>query len=100
MSTYGNEDFEELKKIVLENQKILKNLQKKARLATVFTVFKWAITIAIAIGLFTILQPIMQNIIDAYRVLMENLSSLNEAKNSVSGAIDISELLKIFSKAE
>jgi|GEM_PF-2822909 len=96
MSTYSDDDFEELKSLVKENHKILKSLQKKARLATAFTAIRWFVVIAIAVGLFTILQPILQNIIDAYGLLMNNLSSFNDAKNSVSGAIDIPEILKIF----
>jgi len=96
MSTYDSSEFEELKELVKENHKILKSLQKKARLATAFSVIRWSIVIAIAIGLFTVLQPVIQNIMDAYHALMGNLSSLNHAKDSVTGVVDIPGILQIF----
>ena len=100
MSTYSSDEFEELKELVQQNHKILKSLQKKARLATAFSVIRWSFVIAIAIGLFTVLQPILQNVVDAYGLMMENLSSLNDAKNSVTGVIDVTEILKVFGRGE
>lgn len=100
MSTYGDKDFQELKELVEENHKILKGLQKKARWATVFTIVRWSLAIAIAIGLFTILQPIFQNLMSAYSVLIDNLQSLNEARESVSASIDVTRLLDIFGQGE
>jgi uncharacterized membrane protein YukC len=94
MSTYDDQDCQELKELVEENHKILKSLQKKARWATVFTVVRWSIAIAIAIGLFTILQPIIENLVTAYNVLLEGVSSLNETRDSISGVIDIPEIIK------
>jgi uncharacterized membrane protein YukC len=100
MSTYDSDEFEELKELVQQNHKILKSLQKKARLATAFSVIRWSVVIAIAIGLFTVLQPIIENIMNAYSLMMENLSSLNDAKNSVTGVINIEDIVKIFSRGE
>ena len=100
MSTYESEEFEELKKLVQENHKILKSLQKKARLSVAFTTIRWSIVIAISIGLFTILQPIFQNVMDAYHVMMQNFAAFNDAKNSVSGVIDVSEVINFFGKAK
>ena len=100
MSTYDSDEFEELKELVKENHKILRSLQKKARLATAFNVIRWSVVIAIAIGLFTVLQPVYQNVMDAYHVLMNNLSSLNDTKNSVTGVIDVADVFKIFGKGD
>lgn len=100
MSTYDNDEFEELKELVEENNKILRGLQRKAKWVTVFAIVKWSIVIAIAVGLFTILQPILQNLMDAYGVLMDNLSSLSDARESVSSSIDLSRLAEIFSQEE
>jgi hypothetical protein len=98
MSTYEDEDFQELKELVEENNKILRSLQKKARWATGFAIVRWSVVIAIAIGLFTILQPILDNLMDAYRVLMDNFTSFNGARESVSSGVDISGLVEIFNQ--
>jgi len=100
MSTYDSDEFEELKELVQQNHKILKSLQKKARLATAFSVIRWSVVIAIAIGLFTVLQPVIENIMNAYALMMENFSSFNDAKNSVTGVIDIADIVKVFGRAE
>ncbi|NCS99127.1 hypothetical protein GW764_02985 [Candidatus Parcubacteria bacterium] len=100
MSTYNDSDFQELKELVEENHKILKGLQRKAKWATVFTFVKWGIAVAIAIGLFTILQPIFENIVGAYDTLVDGLRELNQAREAVSGSVDISRLIEIFNQGE
>lgn len=93
MSTYTDEDFQELKEIVIENNKILRKLKRKADVSTTFTVVRWTIIIGIAIGAFALLQPIWDSFWQTYHSIADGVATINEAKDSVTG-ISIQEVLE------
>lgn len=93
MSTYTDEDFKELKDIVMENNSILRKLRRKANLAATFTIIRWLIIIGLAIGAFALLQPVWNSFWQTYNSVAEGISTINEAKDSVTG-ISIQEVLE------
>lgn len=95
MSTYTDKDFRDLKKTVEDNNRILKDLKKRANVAATFTFIKWIVIIGVAIGAFTLLQPVAQQFWEAYKSLQSGVSQINEAKQSIPD-ISITEFISLF----
>ncbi len=87
MSTDKSE-FEELKEIVLENNRILRNLESKARLATIFGVIKWFVYIGIVIGLFAFMKPIYEQLLETYSGIKESTEIIMDGKTAANDRLD------------
>lgn len=62
----------ELKKIAKqteENNVILHSIQRRARMALIWSIFRWVVVIAIAIGSFYYIQPYLEQLAVIYQKL-------------------------------
>ena len=59
-------ELSEIRLLVEENQKILKKLQNRARIGTTIQIVKWAVIILAALGIYTIIQPFLESIMQTY----------------------------------
>jgi hypothetical protein len=73
----------ELKKTVNENNRILKNLQSRARIHTVIYVVKWVIIILAALGIYTVIQPVIESITGTYGSIKDSAATIAEIKASI-----------------
>lgn len=97
MSTYTDSDIEELRDLVKENNKILLKLKRRSDASAVFTFVKWVVVIGVAVGAFTFVQPYLEHILNTYESISEGVSSINEAKDSVSD-LSLGEFIKIIER--
>ncbi len=58
--------IDDLTDLVEDNHRMIRNLHQRARMATVFIFIKWFIIIGITIGSFYYIQPLIDNVVDAY----------------------------------
>lgn len=58
--------IDDLTELAEENQRMIRNLYQRARMATVFIFIKWFIIIGITIGSFYYLQPFIDNLVGIY----------------------------------
>lgn len=61
-----HEKIDDLTDLVEENQRMLKNLYQRARLATVVVFIKWFVIIGITIGSFYYIQPFINSLVGIY----------------------------------
>lgn len=60
------EKVDRLTDLAEENQRMIKNLYKRARFATVVMLVKWFVIIGLALGSFYFLQPFLENTMNFY----------------------------------
>jgi hypothetical protein len=73
----------EIKKLVNENNKILKNLQSRARIHTTIYIVKWIVIILAALGIYTVIQPVIESVVGTYGSLRDAAATISEVKNSI-----------------
>jgi hypothetical protein len=61
-----NEKIDKLTALSEENQRMIRNLYQRARMATVFIFIKWFIIIGITVGSFYYIQPLIENMVNIY----------------------------------
>ena len=73
-----DKELREMKRLVQENNKMLHNLQARARWSTFGTILKWVIYIAIAVVSWYYIQPFIDQ-------TLQSISKIQEASDSVKG---------------
>lgn len=61
-----HDKIDELTDIAVENQRMVKNLYHRARMATVVIFIKWFVIIGLTIGAFYYVQPLINNLVNVY----------------------------------
>lgn len=86
------EELRELKEQVHENNKILKKMQARNRLATLGHILKWSIYIAIAVYAYIYLQPFIEEAQNVIEQVKETTSAVGDfrrqADENFSNIID------------
>jgi hypothetical protein len=77
------EILEELYVLVREDHKNIQKLRNRIRWQNIFGVVKWFIWIGVAVGLYTYLQPIFDNVAETYSSLRESASTITELKGKL-----------------
>jgi len=95
MSTDIEAEIAIIKKTVEENNKILKNLQSKARWSSVLGWAKWIVYILILIGAYSALKPFIDQMLNTYSAIQDGADSLSQIKAS-TGGFDINSLKDLF----
>jgi len=88
MSVNTDRELLEIRELVETNNKILKNLQTRARLNTIFQIVKWVVIILAALGIYTLIQPFLESIMGTYLSIQESASAISEIKESIPTGID------------
>lgn len=97
MSQDLEREIAQIRKIVEENNKIVKGLQKKARYATLISILKWVIYIAIATGIYLLAKPIIDQATQTYGMIQESAKSISEVKSQFNND-QINSFLELFKK--
>lgn len=74
----------ETHRLAQENHKMLKKIDKTNRRDKILRYLKWAVVLAALFGAYYLVQPLIQNLQEAYTSIFETLGEINEAKDSVS----------------
>lgn len=61
-----HDKIDELTDIAVENQRMVKNLYHRARMATVVVGIKWFVIIGLTVGAFYYVQPLINNLVNIY----------------------------------
>jgi hypothetical protein len=61
-----HDKLDELTDIAVENQRMVKNLYHRARMATVVVFIKWFVIIGLTVGAFYYVQPLINNLVNIY----------------------------------
>ena len=85
----------EIKKVVEENNKILRKIQSGNRWVIVLGFVKWVVYIGIVIGVYAVLQPYINQMIGLYAGIQESADTLSEMKSKTQ-SIDINSLKELF----
>lgn len=85
MDEETREYFEEIKELETENNKILKNLQKRARIGFFVKILYWAILAGIAFGAFYFIQPYIEEGKNAYKNYKEVEAKVKAFPTSIEG---------------
>ena len=85
----------EIKKVVEENNKILRKIQSGNRWVIILGFVKWVVYIGIVIGVYAVLQPYINQMIGLYTGIQESADTLSEMKSKTQ-SIDINSLKELF----
>lgn len=77
-------EFKDLREIVLENNKILKRMQRNARFGRFFSLLKWAIYITLIVLSVRYIQPYLEQLQTTYSNIQETAGEVNEFKANAS----------------
>ena len=77
--------FEQLRRTVDENHKMLKQIRSVQRRAWWGSMFKWAVIIAVSLGAYYIVQPFIENLNNAYDSVMSSFEEVQDTTNSITG---------------
>lgn len=77
--------LEEIKELATENNKILKNLQQRARIGFFVKILYWAILAGIAFGAFYFIQPYIEEGKNAYKNYKEVETKVKAFPTSLEG---------------
>jgi len=92
MNSNVDKELTKIRELVETNNRILKNLQTRARLHTVFQAIKWVVIILAALGIYTFIQPFLQSLIDVYQSIQESAATITEIKNNLPTGIDFGSI--------
>jgi hypothetical protein len=81
MNPEEKEMLEEALELAEENNKILRKLQSSARWARFFRILYWAVIIGLSIWAYYYLQPLLQQLLEAYAGVKEGIDSLGNLIN-------------------
>lgn len=84
----------EIKKVVEENNKILRKIQAGNRWVIIMGFAKWIVYIAILIGTYAVLQPYLNQMVGLYSGIQESADTLSDIKSKTQG-IDINSLKEL-----
>ena len=65
-------ELKKLARLTEENNVMLHSVQRRARLSLIWSVFRWAIVIAIAVGSIYYIQPYLEQLAAVYESLTGN----------------------------
>ncbi len=84
------DDFKEIKKLLKQNLEIsqesstiLKKIRRNQKISRFFMVFKWVIIIALALGAYYYIQPLMETFFEAAGQIREDFSVLRQTGSGV-----------------
>ncbi|MCF7864882.1 MAG: hypothetical protein K9M11_00040 [Candidatus Pacebacteria bacterium] len=96
-----NEKIDKLTSLAEENQRMIKNLYQRARMATVVVFLKWFIIIGLTLGSFYYIQPLVNTLVGVYGGTgfsglgnSDKTSSADAPKTGSFNFGDLSNLLK------
>lgn len=88
-------EIAEIKRMVEENNKILKKIQASNRWVIILGFAKWIVYIAIVVGTYAVLQPYLNQMIQMYSGIQESASVLSDIKEQTQG-VDMNSLYELF----
>ena len=91
MSTKPDRELADIKEMVEENNQMLRKLQTRARIGTTIRLIKWTVFILIALGVYSVAQPFIEQVSGAYSSIQESAATINEIKENITG-IDITNI--------
>jgi len=92
-------EISEIRELVEENHQILKKLHNRVRLQLIVSIVKWVIIIAITFGIYTFIQPMLEQLLNTYLSIADSAASIADIKNSLpTTGFDLKNLLEIFGK--
>jgi len=77
--------FEQLKRTVDENHKMLKQIRSVQRRAWWGSMLKWAVIIAVSLGAYYVVQPFVENLNNAYDSVLGSLEEVQDTTSSITG---------------
>ncbi len=77
MSPEERKILEETYRLTKENSKWLKKIRKHMLYGTIFRVAYWLLIIGFAVGIFYFLQPYLENLLNIYSGLTDQLDTVN-----------------------
>lgn len=78
MTPEEKELLRETAELTKENHKILKSMQRNARIASFFRAIYWIFIIGSAVGAYYFIQPYIEALGSSYSSLKDNLSNISE----------------------
>lgn len=81
MDLETSQQIRKLTELVEENNKILRNMQSKARWATFFSIMKWLVFIGFAVGSYFVIQPYLDEVLKLYSKIEGNQSQLQNVSD-------------------
>ncbi len=87
MPPYEKHLIEETSKMVTENNKMLRSMQRAARLGQLWSFLKWVFIIALTVGSYYYLQPYLEPILKLYGSLggAADLKAVGEGLQMLQG---------------
>lgn len=86
--------FSTVYEMVKDTNKRVRKLESRARRATVMSIIKWIVYIAIAVGSYYYIQPYINSLKEMYAQVQETTTNINGFNENASQ--NISELLERF----
>lgn len=77
--------FEQLRKRVEENHKMLKKVRGVQKQAWWGSMFKWIIIIGISFGTYYVTQPLIESVSNTYNSMVVSLEEVQDTKDSIAG---------------
>jgi len=83
----STEEFDDIKKLVLENNKMLHSIQRRAHLAMIATAIKVLIFVSLMLGSYYYVQPYLNNIIATVEQVQGLSKTINDQKSKTDSLL-------------
>lgn len=80
--------FEQLRRTVEENHKMLKQVRSVQRRAWWGSMLKWVVIVAVSLGAYYIVQPFVENLNNAYESVIQSVEEVQNTTSSITGFFD------------
>lgn len=65
-------ELKKITKLTEENNEMLHSVERRSRIAVLWSIFRWVFVVAIAIGAFYYIQPYLEKVMEIYQSLTGN----------------------------
>ncbi|PCI29553.1 hypothetical protein COB55_01885 [Candidatus Wolfebacteria bacterium] len=85
--------LERIAKLTEENNRLLRKMRTSQVIGRVMTIVYWLIILGVGVGLYHVIQPYLQSLLDAYSSVQGSLDSVQNAVSSVPTLGDLIDVI-------
>lgn len=93
MSVDIEKELSELKDLSIQNNKILKSMQRKSKAAFWFSMLKWTLIIVVSYYSYVILKPTLDQLMVTYNTLIDSAGQISEIKSNIPDPSKLKDLI-------
>lgn len=85
MDPKDREDIENIRRLAEENNTLLRKINRRMNIGAAWRIFYWLVVIGLSIGALYFIQPYVDQLLEVYSGLQENINSVQGVLNTFNG---------------